>query len=174
MFSNVSSNRLPEKWQIHIGCNCLAFLHCSFSNGSSHCLPPKRQNHIGCICLILFWILAVGILSVRIYSDHIAIVAIIINYHTDKYQLSRNYFIRYFENQWISGPHPPYTWNCFGRVEDATNNAQEAFNGVLNRLIKVTNPHTNGPNGKMEIVFFQLTCKGVSPESCDPDQLLGR
>ena len=52
-------------------------------------------------------------------------------------------FIRYLEDQWISGPHPPYTWNCFGRVEDATNNAQEAFNGVLNRLIKVKNPHTN-------------------------------
>ena len=49
--------------------------------------------------------------------------------------------VRYLENQWISGPHPPYTWNCFGRVEDATNNAQEAFNGVLNRLIKVKNPH---------------------------------
>ena len=52
-------------------------------------------------------------------------------------------FFRYFEDQLISGPHPPYTWNCFGRVEDATNNAQEAFNGVLNRLIKVKNPHTN-------------------------------
>jgi hypothetical protein len=52
-------------------------------------------------------------------------------------------FIRYLEDQWISGPHPPYTWNCFGRVEDATNNAQEAFNGVLNRLIKVKNPQTN-------------------------------
>ena len=52
-------------------------------------------------------------------------------------------FIRYLEDQWISGPHPVYTWNCFGRVEDATNNAQEAFNGVLNRLIKVKNPHTH-------------------------------
>ena len=31
-------------------------------------------------------------------------------------------FIRYLEDQWISGPHPVYTWNCFGRVEDATNN----------------------------------------------------
>ena len=51
--------------------------------------------------------------------------------------------VRYLENQWISGPHPPYTWNCFGRVEDATNNAQEAFNGVLNRLIKVKNPRCN-------------------------------
>ena len=29
-------------------------------------------------------------------------------------------FIRYLEDQWISGPHPPYTWNCFGRVEDGT------------------------------------------------------
>ena len=52
-------------------------------------------------------------------------------------------FIRYLEDQWISGPHPPYTWNCFGRVEDATNNAQEAFNEVLYRLIKVKNPETN-------------------------------
>ena len=53
------------------------------------------------------------------------------------------FFFRYLEDQWISGPHPVYTWNCFGRVEDATNNAQEAFNGVLNRLIKVKNPHTH-------------------------------
>ena len=65
-------------------------------------------------------------------------------------------FIRYLEDQWISGPHPVYTWNCFGRVEDATNNAQEAFNGVLNRLIKVKNPHTHEWwHGKMKV--FVLT-----------------
>ena len=43
----------------------------------------------------------------------------------------------------LRAPSCTYTWNCFGRVEDATNNAQEAFNGVLNRLMKVKNPHTN-------------------------------
>ena len=48
-------------------------------------------------------------------------------------------FFRYIVDSWIEGPFPPYTWNCFGRVEDCTNNAQEAFNGILNRLVKVRN-----------------------------------
>ena len=42
-------------------------------------------------------------------------------------------------DSWIEGPFPPYTWNCFGRVENCTHNAQEAFNGILNRLVKVRN-----------------------------------
>ena len=35
VFSNVSSNCVPEKMHIHTGCICLAFLHCAFSNVSS-------------------------------------------------------------------------------------------------------------------------------------------
>ena len=51
VFSNVSSNRLPEQKQSHIGCICLTFLHCAFSNVFSNRLPEKRHNHNGCICL---------------------------------------------------------------------------------------------------------------------------
>ena len=34
---NVSSKRLHEKRQSHIGCICLTFLHCAFSNDSPNC-----------------------------------------------------------------------------------------------------------------------------------------
>ena len=50
VFSNVSSNRLPERMQNHIGCICLTFLHCVFSNVSSNVLCERRQSHIGYIC----------------------------------------------------------------------------------------------------------------------------
>ena len=45
-FSNVSSKSLDLKWQSHIGCICLTFLHCAFSNVSSKSLDLKRQSHI--------------------------------------------------------------------------------------------------------------------------------
>ena len=32
VFSNESSNGLPERMHSHIGCICLTFLHCVFSN----------------------------------------------------------------------------------------------------------------------------------------------
>ena len=51
VFSNVSSNRLPEQMQNHTGCICWTFLHCAFSNVSSNDLLEKRQSHTGCICL---------------------------------------------------------------------------------------------------------------------------
>ena len=51
VFSNVSSNRLPELMQSHIGCICLAFPHCAFSNVSSDYLPERMQSHTGCIYL---------------------------------------------------------------------------------------------------------------------------
>ena len=41
----------PEWMQSHIGCICLAFLHCVFSNVSSNGLYRRMHNHIGCICL---------------------------------------------------------------------------------------------------------------------------
>ena len=50
-FSNVSSNRLPEKMHSHIGCICLTFLHCVFSNVFSKLLHRRMQSHIGCIYL---------------------------------------------------------------------------------------------------------------------------
>ena len=51
VFSNVSSKRLPEKRNNHIGCICSAFLHCVFSNVSSNGLPERMHSHIGCFCL---------------------------------------------------------------------------------------------------------------------------
>ena len=50
-FSNVSSNRLPERMQNHTGCICLTFFHCVFLNVSSNCLPKKMHSRIGYICL---------------------------------------------------------------------------------------------------------------------------
>ena len=37
--------------------------------------------------------------------------------------------------------YPPQTWCCFSRKEDNTNNPQEAYNGVLNRLLQVAHPN---------------------------------
>ena len=50
-FSNVSSNLLPEKKHIHIGCICLTFLHCAFSHDPSKHLYERKQSYIGCICI---------------------------------------------------------------------------------------------------------------------------
>ena len=54
VFSNVSSNGLPEKRHSHIGCICLTFLHCAFSNVASNCLHEKWHSHIDCIYLTLW------------------------------------------------------------------------------------------------------------------------
>ena len=51
VFSNVSTNCLPEKRHSYICCSCLIFLHCAFSSVSSKRLYKKMQSHIGCICL---------------------------------------------------------------------------------------------------------------------------
>ena len=51
VFSNVSSNRLPEKMHNYIGCICLTSPQCAFSNVSSNCIPLRMHSHIGCICL---------------------------------------------------------------------------------------------------------------------------
>ena len=51
VFSNVSSNCLHQKMQIHTGCICLTFLHYVFSNASSKCLNKRMQSRIGCIYL---------------------------------------------------------------------------------------------------------------------------
>ena len=51
VFSNVSSNCLPERMQTHTGNICLPFLHCVFSNGLSKHVHKQIHNHTGCICL---------------------------------------------------------------------------------------------------------------------------
>ena len=51
-FSNESSDCLPERMQIHIGCVYLIFLHGVLSYESSNCLPVRMQSHTVCICLI--------------------------------------------------------------------------------------------------------------------------
>ena len=39
-----------ERIRNHIGCICLIFLRCVFSNASSNCLPDKMCNQLGRIC----------------------------------------------------------------------------------------------------------------------------
>ena len=53
VFSNVSSNGLPEWLRSHTDCICLIFLHCVFSNVFSKHLHKKMQSHTGCICKTL-------------------------------------------------------------------------------------------------------------------------
>ena len=55
--------------------------------------------------------------------------------------LMRDKFICYIQNTWRSGIYSPDSWSCFGRKSDSTNNAQEAYNSVLNRIIKVIHPN---------------------------------
>ena len=43
-------------------------------------------------------------------------------------------FLKYIQATWIDGPYSPEMWSCFGRRSDFTNNAQEAYNAVLNRF----------------------------------------
>ena len=50
-------------------------------------------------------------------------------------------FLNYIQTVWVDGVYPPQTWNCFRRKDDNTNNSQEAYNGVLNRLIQVSHPN---------------------------------
>ena len=50
---NVSSKRLHEKRQSHIGSICWTFLHCAFSNVSSKYLHKRMHTHIGCIYLVV-------------------------------------------------------------------------------------------------------------------------
>ena len=45
----------------------------------------------------------------------------------------RNEYMQYIQSTWIDGVYSPYMWSCFGRKNDHTNNAQEAYNSVLNR-----------------------------------------
>ena len=51
VLSNESSNGQHERIHSYIGCNCLTFLQCVFSNDSSNCLPERMHTHSGCICL---------------------------------------------------------------------------------------------------------------------------
>ena len=51
VFSYVYSNNLDQSMHSHTGSICLTFLHCAFSNVSSDHLPRRMYSHIGCICL---------------------------------------------------------------------------------------------------------------------------
>ena len=51
LFSNVSSNHLPEKMQSHIGCICLTFLHYLFKCVLNVLLSEETYDLIGCISL---------------------------------------------------------------------------------------------------------------------------
>ena len=54
--------------------------------------------------------------------------------------LSRNEWMTYIQDIWMDGVYNPDTWNIFGHRSDFTNNAQEAYNAVLNRLVQVAHP----------------------------------
>ena len=45
----VSLNLLPDRVHTHTCCICFAFLHCVFSNVSSNPLPDRMQSHIGAL-----------------------------------------------------------------------------------------------------------------------------
>ena len=49
--ASIAQSHTFGRRQSHIGCICLAFLHCAFSNVFSKRLHKKMQSHIGCICL---------------------------------------------------------------------------------------------------------------------------
>ena len=49
--------------------------------------------------------------------------------------------MQYMQETLISGIYSPDMWSCFGRRSDHTNNAQEAYNSVFNRLVKVAHPN---------------------------------
>ena len=53
----------------------------------------------------------------------------------------KNEFMDYIQEVWVDGIYPPQTWCCFSLKEDNTNNPQEAYNGVLNRLLQVARPN---------------------------------
>ena len=59
---------------------------------------------------------------------------------TEKLEEDKNRFLDYFERTWM-GTFPPGMWTCFGRRDDCTNNAQEAYNGMLNRLVSTYHPN---------------------------------
>ena len=43
-FLNVTSMHLDRRMHSHIGCICLAFLHCVFSNVSSNGMPAMKSH----------------------------------------------------------------------------------------------------------------------------------
>ncbi len=49
--ASIAQSHTFGRRQSHIGCICLAFLHCAFSNVSSMPLYQSMHSCIGCICL---------------------------------------------------------------------------------------------------------------------------
>ena len=63
------------------------------------------------------------------------------DFDDDEKDKLKNEFMDYIQEVWVDGIYPPQTWCCFSRKEDNTNNPQEAYNGVLNRLLQVAHPN---------------------------------
>ena len=63
------------------------------------------------------------------------------NFNDDVKNRHKEEFMDYIQQAWVDGIYPPQTWCCFARKEDNTNNPQEAYNGVLNRLLQVAHPN---------------------------------
>ena len=53
VYSNVSSNCLPEMMHNHTGCICWTFPHRVFSHEPSNCFCKRTHNCAGCICSTL-------------------------------------------------------------------------------------------------------------------------
>ena len=47
----------------------------------------------------------------------------------------RDMFMNYIQDTWLDGVFSPDTWLCFGRRNYYMNNAQEAYNSVINRFV---------------------------------------
>ena len=54
---------------------------------------------------------------------------------------AKNEFLNYIQKVYISGCFPPQSWCVFGRPDDATNNSQESYNSMLNRLVRSFHPN---------------------------------
>ena len=65
------------------------------------------------------------------------------NFGDEELNKLKDTFLEYMHPVWVDGVYPPQTWNCFRRKDDNTNNSQEAYNGVLNRLVQVSHPNPN-------------------------------
>ena len=63
------------------------------------------------------------------------------DFNDENKNANKEEFMNYIQEVWVDGIYPPQTWCCFSRKEDNTNNPQEAYNGVLNRLLQVAHPN---------------------------------
>ena len=52
-------------------------------------------------------------------------------FNKNRMMLSRVLYMLFIET-WVDGIFSPEMWSCFGRMNEHTNNSQEAYNSVLN------------------------------------------